>query len=127
PRSARPAPLLPLLHSSSRFRARPRAASRQRSTNRIHRRTGMRALALIVISICTALAPTVAAAQDAAELKKQIEELQKQLEAVTDRLRKLEAQPPPTAPAAQAPPPAAASPSAGDRAPPRQPVPAYPT
>jgi len=85
----------------------------------------MRALALIVISICTALAPTVAAAQDAAELKKQIEELQKQLEAVTDRLRKLEAQPPPTAPAAQAPPPAAASPSAMDVARPREPFALY--
>jgi len=85
----------------------------------------MRALALIVISICTALAPTVAAAQDAAELKKQIEELQKQLDAVTDRLRKLEAQPPPTAPAAQAPPPAAASPSAMDVARPREPFALY--
>jgi len=32
----------------------------------------MRAMALIVISMCTALAPAVAAAQDAAELRKQI-------------------------------------------------------
>ena len=95
----------------------------------------MRALALIVISMCTALAPAAAAAQDAAELRKQIEELQKQLDAVTDRLRKLEAQPPPpapagaptptTAPAAQAQPPAAATPSAMDVARPRQPFGLY--
>ena len=95
----------------------------------------MRALALIVISMCTALAPAAAAAQEAAELRKQIEELQKQLDAVTDRLRKLEAQPPPTAPAGtptttpapavQAPPPAAASPSAMDLARPRQPFGLY--
>ena len=93
----------------------------------------MRALALIVISMCTALAPAVAAAQDAAELRKQIEELQKQLDAVTDRLRKLEAQPPPpapagaptpsTAPGPQAPP--SASPSAMDVARPRQPFGLY--
>ena len=95
----------------------------------------MRALALIVISMCTALAPAAAAAQDAAELRKQIEELQKQLDAVTDRLRKLEAQPPPpapagaptptTAPAAQAQPPAAATPSAMDVVRPRQPFGLY--
>ena len=95
----------------------------------------MRALALIVISMCTALAPAAAAAQDAAELRKQIEELQKQLDAVTDRLRKLEAQPPPAAPAgaptpttasaAQAQPPAAATPSAMDVARPRQPFGLY--
>jgi len=95
----------------------------------------MRALALIVISMCTALAPAAAAAQDAAELRKQIEELQKQLDAVTDRLRRLEAQPPPpapagaptptTAPAAQAQPPAAATPSAMDVVRPRQPFGLY--
>jgi len=95
----------------------------------------MRALALIVISMCTALAPAAAAAQDAAELRKQIEELQKQLDAVTDRLRKREAQPRPpapagaptrsTAPAAQAQPPAAATPSAMDVVRPRQPFGLY--
>jgi hypothetical protein len=94
----------------------------------------MRALALIVISLCTALAPGVAAAQDAAELRKQIEQLQKQLESVTDRLKRLEAQPPPPAPVPAtptaapgvAPPPSSsAPPSAIDLARPRQPFSLY--
>ena len=95
----------------------------------------MRALALIVISMCTALAPAVAAAQDAAELRKEIEQLQKQLESVTERLKRLEAQPPPPAPTAPAgapgttgiaaPPPASAPPSAVDLARPRQPFGLY--
>ena len=94
----------------------------------------MRALALIVISMCTALAPAVAAAQDAAELRKEIEQLQKQLESITERLKRLEAQPPPppTAPAGApgttgiaAPPPASAPPSAVDLARPRQPFGLY--
>ena len=91
----------------------------------------MRALALIVISMCTALAPAAAAAQDAAELRRQIEQLQKQLDAVTDRLKRLEAQPPPAAtppppaPAVAAPPPAAAPPSALDLARPREPFALY--
>ena len=96
----------------------------------------MRALALIVISMCTALAPTVAAAQDADELRRQIEQLQKQLQSVTERLQRLEAQPPsapapptptaapPAAPAAAAPP-SAAQPSAMDLVQPRQPFALY--
>jgi hypothetical protein len=93
----------------------------------------MRALALIVIALCTALTPAIAAAQEAAELRRQVEELQRQLKAVTDRLQHLEAQPPPpgpapatppVAPGAAAPPPAAA-PSAMDLARPRQPFSLY--
>src|SRR5881296_3776856 len=97
----------------------------------------MRALALIVISMCTALVPAAAAAQDPAELRRQIEQLQKQLDSVTDRLRRLEAQPPQPTPAAPAPagappgpgvaapPPATAPPSAMDLARPRQPFGLY--
>src|SRR5881296_2996838 len=97
----------------------------------------MRALALIVISMCTALVPAAAAAQDPAELRRQIEQLQKQLDSVTDRLRRLEAQPPQPTPAAPAPagappgpgvaapPPATAPPSAMDIARPRQPFGLY--
>ena len=94
----------------------------------------MRALALIVISMCTALGPAVAAAQDAAELRKQIEQLQNQLESVTERLKRLEAQPPPAPPApagapgspgVAAPPPASTPPSAMDLARPRQPFGLY--
>jgi len=94
----------------------------------------MRALALIVISLCTALTPAVAAAQEAAELRKQIEQLQRQLQSVTDRLQRLEAQPPPpgpapatptVAPGAAAPAPAAAPLSAIDLARPRQPFSLY--
>src|SRR5881409_1235112 len=76
----------------------------------------MRALALIVISMCTALVPAAAAAQDPAELRRQIEQLQKQLDSVTDRLRRLEAQPPQPTPAAPAP--AGAPPGPGVAAPP---------
>src|SRR5213594_697118 len=76
----------------------------------------MRALALIVISMCTALVPATAAAQDPAELRRQIEQLQKQLDSVTDRLRPLEAQPPQPPPAAPAP--AGAPPGPGVAAPP---------
>src|SRR5438445_4936817 len=39
-----------------------------------HWRTGMRVLALIFITLCTALTPAIAAAQDAAELRRQIEQ-----------------------------------------------------
>ena len=99
----------------------------------------MRALALVVFSLGTLLAPAVAAAQDAAELRRQIEELQKQLQSVTERLQRLEAQPPPAAapgpPPAQpavaapsataAPPPAQSTPSALDLARPRQPYSLY--
>jgi len=65
PRSGSPTlarrPVLALLHSSAWFslelRARPRPTSREWSTNRIHRRNGMRALILIAIAMCTALTP----------------------------------------------------------------------
>jgi hypothetical protein len=94
----------------------------------------MRALILIAISMCTALAPAVAAAQDAAELRRQLEQLQKQLDSVTERLKRLEAQPPPPAPTPAgvpgttgiaAPPPSAAPPSAMDLARPREPFGLY--
>jgi type II secretory pathway pseudopilin PulG len=94
----------------------------------------MRALALIFVTLCTALTPTIAAAQDAAELRRQIEQLQKQLQSVTDRLQRLEAQPPPpgpapatppVAPGAAAPPPVGAPPSVMDLARPRQPFSLY--
>jgi hypothetical protein len=94
----------------------------------------MRALALIFVTLCTALTPAVAAAQDAAELRRQIEQLQKQLQSVTERLQRLEAQPPPpgpapatppVAPGAAAAPPTAAPPSALDLARPRQPFSLY--
>jgi len=94
----------------------------------------MRAL-LIAIAMCTALTPAVAAAQDAAELRRQLEQLQKQLDSVTERLKRLEAQPPPPAPTTPAgapgttgitaPPPSAAPPSAMDLARPRQPFGLY--
>src|SRR5580765_587136 len=136
PRASSPlraaAPLLALLHSSTHFelaRDPPRGNGRRNE----HWRIGMRALALIVISLCTALAPAVAAAQDAAELRRQIEQLQKELQSVTERLQRLEAQPPPATapaappapPAAAAPPPAAAPPSALDLVRPREPYALY--
>ena len=97
----------------------------------------MRALTWIVISLCTALAPAAAAAQDAAELRRQIEQLQKELQSVTERLQRLESQQPaasppgsapagaPPGPAVAAPPPAPAGPSAMDLAQPRQPYSLY--
>jgi len=95
----------------------------------------MRVLSLIFVAMCTALAPAAAAAQDAGELRKQIEQLQKQLDAVTERLRQLESQPrsptvpaqpaPTPGPGAAAPPPTAAPPSAMDLASPRQPFALY--
>jgi len=94
----------------------------------------MRVLALIFIALCTALTPAIAAAQDAAELRRQIEQLQKQLQSVTDRLQRLESQPPPpgpapatptVAPGAAAPPPAGGPLSAIDLARPRQPFSLY--
>ena len=95
----------------------------------------MRALALFVIALSTILAPAIAVAQDAAELRRQIDQLQRQLQSVTDRLQRLEAQPaPPSAPvppvpapppgAAVAPPPSSTL-SAADLARPRQPFSLY--
>src|SRR5215831_130107 len=97
----------------------------------------MRALTLIVILLCMALAPAAAAAQDAAELRRQIEQLQKELQSVTERLQRLESQQPPApppgsapagappGPAVAAPPPTPAGPSAMDLAQPRQPYSLY--
>ena len=97
----------------------------------------MRALTLIVIALCTALAPAAAAAQDAAELRREIEQLQKELQSVTERLQRLESQQPPASPpgsapagappgpAVAAPPPAPSGPSAMDLAQPRQPYSLY--
>ena len=93
----------------------------------------MRALALILISMCTALAPAAAAAQDAAELRRQIEQLQKAAR-VGQRASSAPGSPtapgtraatPTVPPAAAAPPPAAASPSALDLARPREPFALY--
>src|SRR5262245_36300900 len=82
-------------------------------------RIAMRALALVFVLLCAV--PAVAAAQDAAALKREIEQLQKQLQSVTERLQRLEAQPaapaqpPPAAPPAEppttAPPPTAQQPT----------------
>jgi hypothetical protein len=99
----------------------------------------MRALALSVIALSTILAPAIAAAQDAAELRRQIEQLQRQLQSVTERLQRLEAQPTPPAaqpvppapgvpapaPAAAAAPPPRSTLSAADLAQPRQPFSLY--
>ncbi len=72
----------------------------------------MHVLALVCVLLCALLAPAVAAAQDAAALRKEIEQLQKQLESVTERLQKLEPQPaaPAQAPPGQPSPPAGAPP-----------------
>src|SRR6267143_300233 len=88
----------------------------------------MRPWALVFVLLCAALAPAVATAQDAAALRREIEQLQKQLQSVTERLQRLEAQPPAPAqvPAVAAPPPPAAPGlSAMDLARPRQPFGLY--
>src|SRR5947209_14589456 len=88
----------------------------------------MRVSALVFVLLCAALAPASATAQDAAALRREIEQLQKQLQSVTERLQRLEAQPPAPAqvPAVAAPPPAAAPGlSAVDLARPRQPFGLY--
>jgi type II secretory pathway pseudopilin PulG len=87
----------------------------------------MLVLVLVVVLLCTVLAPAAATAQDAAALRREIEQLQKQLQSVTERLQRLEAQPPapaPVAPSAAAPP-AAPAPSALDLLRPRQPYGLY--
>jgi hypothetical protein len=84
----------------------------------------MRALTQIVVLVCSVLAPAIASAQDAATLRREIEQLQRQLQSVTDRLQRLESQPPappppalaPTTPGAPAPTPGVAAP------PPRSPI-----
>src|SRR5438445_5943261 len=92
----------------------------------------MRVTTLLVALLCLALTPAVAVAQDAATLKREIEQLQKQLQSVTDRLQRLEAQPPAPAQAPPAAPPATAQQpapqpgiSALDIARPRQPFGLY--
>src|SRR5256712_1586537 len=95
----------------------------------------MRPWALVFVLLCAVLAPAVATAQDAATLRREIEQLQKQLQSVTERLQRLEAQPPaPVAPAPGAAPapapatgaaPSTAPPSAIDLARPRQPFALY--
>ena len=87
----------------------------------------MRVLVLVFVLPCAVLAPAAATAQDAAALRREIEQLQKQLQSVTERLQRLEAQPPapaPVGPGAAAPP-AAPAPSAIDLARPRQPYSLY--
>jgi uncharacterized coiled-coil protein SlyX len=85
----------------------------------------MRALTLVLVLSLVALSPAAAAAQatttdDAAALRKEIEQLQKQLESVTDRLKRLEAQPPAPSPGT-APPPSAGAPPATAQQPAPQP------
>jgi len=89
----------------------------------------MRVLVLVFVLLCTVLAPAAATAQDAAALRREIEQLQKQLQSVTERLQRLESQPPaptPVAPGAAAPRPAPVSPvSPIDLARPREPYSLY--
>src|SRR5437899_2458622 len=93
----------------------------------------MRVSTLLIALLCLVLTPAVAAAQDAATLRREIEQLQKQLQSVTERLQRLEAQPPaqpaPSATPAQPPGPAAgapsSAPSAADLLRPRQPYALY--
>src|SRR5437762_6090080 len=91
----------------------------------------MRVTSLLVALLCLALTPAVVVAQDAATLRREIEQLQKQLQSVTESLQRLEAQPPapappaPGAPAPTATAPSPAPPSAIDLARPRQPFALY--
>ena len=92
----------------------------------------MRVTTLLVALLCLALTPVRAVAQDAATLRREVEQLQKQLQSVTERLQRLEAQPPaPPAPAPGAAPapaataPSTAPPSAVDLLRPRQPFALY--
>src|SRR5262245_35871176 len=78
----------------------------------------MHALSLVIILLLVALAPAAAAAQeDAAALRREIEQLQKQLQSVTERLQRLEAQPQAPAQAPPAPSPGVAPPTAQQPAP----------
>src|SRR5207247_11126979 len=84
----------------------------------------MRVTTLLVALLCLALTPVLAVAQDAATLRQEIEQLRKQLQSVTERLQRLEAQPPAT-PAPTAAAPSIAPPSAIDVLRPRQPFALY--
>src|SRR2546428_3247208 len=94
----------------------------------------MRVSTVLVALLYLLLTPAFAGAQDTATLRREIEQLQKQLQSVTERLQRLEAQPPaPVAPAPGAAPapaptataPSTAPPSAIDLARPRQPFALY--
>src|SRR5213593_667085 len=75
--------------------------------------------------MCVALTCAPAPAQEAEALRKEIEQLQKQLKALGDRLQRLEAQPPPPAQAPQPAPPPYPGISPIDLARPRQPFALY--
>src|SRR5438876_3053435 len=75
--------------------------------------------------MCVALTCAPAPAQEAEALRKEIEQLQKQLKALGDRLQRLEAQPPPPAQAPQPAPPPYPGISPIDLARPRQPFSLY--
>lgn len=88
----------------------------------------MRVMALVVALLC--VAPVSAIAQDAGTLRREIEQLQNQLKSLSERLQRLESQPPlapppPAAAAAPAPAPAAPGTSVTDLARPRQPFSLY--
>src|SRR5207244_1758413 len=75
--------------------------------------------------MCVALTCAPAPAQEAEALRKEIEQLQRQLKALGDRLQRLESQPPPAAPALQPAPPTYSGISPIDLARPRQPFSLY--
>jgi hypothetical protein len=89
----------------------------------------MRVLVCILVLLCATLAPAVAAAQDAATLRREIEQLQKQLQSLNERLQRVESQPAPATPAPSGPaetaPPASPGISPLDLARPRQPYSLY--
>src|SRR5436309_4474551 len=64
----------------------------------------MRASGIVVVALLVVLIATPAPAQDAGAMRREIEQLRKQLEGLTERLQRLEAQP---APQPVAPPPVA--------------------
>jgi hypothetical protein len=72
----------------------------------------MHAMTRIFVLVCSVLAPAAASAQDAATLRREIEQLQRQLQSVTERLQKLESQPPAPVPAAPGAPTPAPTPGA---------------
>src|SRR5882672_6203621 len=81
----------------------------------------MRVSTVLVALLYLLLTPALAVSQDTATLRREIEQLQKQLQSVTERLQRLEAQPP--GPAAGAP--STAPPSAADLLRPSQPFALY--
>jgi len=92
----------------------------------------MHRLAIVVVSLVIVLAPAVARAQDTEALRRELEALKKQqeqyqkaIEALSQRLQKLEAQPAPAQPGAQTPTGQTTPLSAMDLARPRQPFALY--